>query len=318
MLRLATAQDQDPLLALQSQKAYPPLPVRAQDSQARRAYYRKVYHQLFESALPHPEFDILVLEEGDRVLAYATLLKSQPEGLSGLTQSLLFDHYAPDRMLASLVAGARDWAQRNYQTHHLTVEIYPGQSGETEVLASLGFQPETHRIAVRTALWTAPPDYPYQVRLARPSDSTFLAYLNSVSLPFVLPAGREHDLDRIAAQSMSVYSNLLRKNDPGDLILILTEKRRQIGYLILKLGTDGQDPLSTPLAYVYDLAIERAHWGRRGVLQIMRTGSNLLFERGIPLLVGDISASNPRALKTAQRNLGFAIEWTRHGISLQK
>ena len=58
------------------------------------------------------------------------------------------------------------------------------------------------------------------------------------------------------------------------------------------------------------------HWGGKAVLHIMRAGSRELFRMGIPWLIGDVSAANPRALKTAQRNLGFAVDSERYGYRL--
>jgi hypothetical protein len=81
-----------------------------------------------------------------------------------------------------------------------------------------------------------------------------------------------------------------------------------VGHLLIEVAQDH--------GYISDLALTREHWGGPAVRYLMRAGSRLLFERAVPLFVGDVSAANRRALIVAQRALGFVEESRRYGLKL--
>ena len=109
---------------------------------------------------------------------------------------------------------------------------------------------------------------------------------------------------------MAHYSSLQLADDPELLVLILEQGRRQAGYLILQRGIP-----DASLAYVYDIAIAAKYQGQGAAQYLVRSGSNAAFQEGFMALTGDISATNPRALRTALQGLGFEVERHRYGRS---
>jgi len=65
------------------------------------------------------------------------------------------------------------------------------------------------------------------------------------------------------------------------------------------------------LGYVYDMAIKPEYWKTRASWRLMKETENLLIQKGIDFLLGDISEKNQRALKGALRLIGFTLERVR-------
>ena len=135
-----------------------------------------------------------------------------------------------------------------------------------------------------------------------------MAILNTTLVPHTLAPRRDYDLSAVSFRSMSSILEQLQRHDGRSVSLVLTKGGEAVGHLVLELTESS--------GYIYDLAVAEEHWGGKAVLHIMRAGSRQLFGMNLPWLIGDVSAANPRALKTAQRNLGFAVDSERFGYRL--
>lgn len=240
-----------------------------------------------------------------QMTGYLLLKKTFEHALTGDLESAISDLRASSpeeqrKLLDYAIAAAiADSAQ------FISLKI-PPDPVQSKQLQELGFQLESQKISVATANCSAPEGSPYEVRLANEGDHFGIAVLNSTLVSHTLCPGRDYDLTQVTFRAMEAMFRQL--NDPKSVALVLTKDQEMAGYLILTM--------SEKSAYIYDLAISPEHWGGKAVLHIMRAGSQLLFQRNIPLLVGDVSASNLRASKIAQRYLGFRVDSQTYALRL--
>lgn len=253
------------------------------------------------------DYDLLVCEGAGCVTGFLALKKHLTRGITGDRESVIHDLLARGPERESLLECAATMA-RGYDSQYLTIEIAPDDERLREKLLALGYQLESHRISVATADCQAPDGSPYSVRLAGPGDNFQIAVLNSTMLAHTLCPGRDYDLSELTFRSMEAIFHQLSRQDEGCVALVLTRGPELVGHLLLEL-MDGS-------GYIYDLAVAQEHWGGTAVRHLMRAGSKWLFEREIPLLVGDVSASNLRALQFARRALGFSVDLQRYGLRL--
>ncbi len=252
------------------------------------------------------EYDLLVTDGADGVAALLVLKKHLTRGITGDRESVIHDLLAANEQESFLESAAA--LARGYGSQYLTIEIAPHDERLREKLLALGYRLESHRISVVTAECQAPGGSPYSVRLAGPGDDFQIAVLNSTMLAHTLCPGRDYDLSELTFRSMEAIFHQLSRQDAGCVALVLTRGPELVGHLLLEL-MDGS-------GYIYDLAVAQDHWGGTAVRHLMRAGSKWLFERKIPLLVGDVSASNLRALQFARRALGFSVNLQRYGLRL--
>lgn len=239
----------------------------------------------------NPEVDRLVAED-----SHLVLLRRFTRGLTGDRESIVLELEGPAR-LALLEQAAE--AARGYGSQYLTIEL----PDEAPWLPA-GFELESYRISLTTSVCRPPQDSPYTVRAPGPGDDFAIVLLNSMLLPHTLCGSRRYDISELTFRSMGATQAQVSSQDPGAQTLVLALAHELVGYLML------QD------SYIYDLGVEPKHWGGMAVRHIMRAGSTALYQRGIPEMVGDVSAANPRALKFATRALGFRILSRRYGLTL--
>lgn len=230
------------------------------------------------------------------------LQKQIIRGISGHRESVILEMPRDPELIHRAIEAAR--AQ---QSQFLSIEI-PPDSPLKELLIKHGFQLESHKIVVPSSDWEAPPSSPYAVRPPEAADHFAVAVLNSTVLSHTLCAGRDYDLSELTYRSFEDIMRQVARQDEGAAGLILTHKKKMAGHLLLEINAEQ--------GYIYDLAVEPDHWGGKATQYLMRAGSRLLFQRGIPLMVGDVSASNLRALMYAQRFLGFKVTQERYGLKL--
>ena len=231
------------------------------------------------------------------------LQKQIIRGISGHRESVILEMPSDPQLIHQAIEAAK--AQ---QSQFLTMEVPPDQIQLKELLINHNFQLESHKIVVASSDWEAPPNSPYAVRPPEAADHFAVAVLNSTVLSHTLCAGRDYDLSDLTYRSFEDIMRQVARQDEGAAGLILTHKRKMAGHLLLEITPEQ--------GYIYDLAVVPDHWGGKATHYLMRAGSRLLFQRGIPLMVGDVSASNLRALMYAQRFLGFKVTQERYGRKL--
>ena len=291
--RLAQPTDLEHVLRLAHQKTYPLWPSQPR----RREELLALYSRMGEDNEWQTEYDLWVSEAN-----FLLLQKQLIRGITGDRESVILDAFALQEPWLECAARAA----RGYDSQFLTLELSPDQ--DPQPLLHLGYQLESHKISVPTADCPMPEGSPYSVRAPQPGDDFSIAVLHSTMLHHTLCAGRDYDLSDLTFRSMDAILHQVNRQDPQSLTLVLTHEQRAVGHLLLELSE--QD------GYIYDLAVAREHWGGKAVLHIMRAGSQQLFQRNIPLMVGDVSAANLRAFKIACRSLGFTVDCRRYGLRL--
>ena len=297
MPRLATSSDLPSLHRLNSSRNQPSWPSQLPEETSA--------HVLSE--WPSPEFDLFVI--GDTEVTGFLLMKRQlVRGMTSDRESIVYDYFAPGEPEEAQLFDAAAAAAKDHSSQFLTIQVPPQDGRLREALESKGFELESHRISVPSGEPRIPKNSPYSVRPTSEDDAFLIGVLNSTMLSHTLSAGREYDLGDLTVKSMGAIMGQAARSDSGCAGLALTLNGEMVGHLLLEL-TDR-------MGYIYDLALAREHWGGTAVRHIMRAGSRLLFEKGIPLFVGDVSASNRRALVVAQRALGFKTDCERYGLKL--
>lgn len=257
--------------------------------------------------LPSANYD-LFLNEGDPVTGFLLMKRQLVRGMTGDRESVIYDFYTPSGAEVGGLFDVAIEASKGYGSQFLTVQVLPDDSPTVGMLKSRGFELESYRISVASGEPRIPENSPYEVRPAGKDDAFLIGVLNSTMLGHTLAAGREYDMGTLTVQSMGAVMTQVTRQDDGCAGLVLTLDGKMVGHLLLELNDR--------MGYIYDLALEREHWGGTAVRHLMRAGSRLLFEKKIPLFVGDVSASNRRALIVAQRALGFKVDCERHGLTL--
>lgn len=299
--RLAQACDLPQVLALAEQRTCADWP--SQGFASRKAVALAQLQSLNEE-----NFDLFVTQCDQAISGFLLLKKQVVRTLTGDCESVIHDAFALHPVqYQSLLERAAE-AARGYDSQFLTQEIAPHRTEEREMLLAQDFRLESHRISVATADWTPPQGSPYTVRSPGPGEDFLIGILNSTMLEHTLCAGRNYDLTELTFRSMNSTMQQVNRQDPKSLTLVLDQGSQLVGYLLLQIVDDQ--------GYIYDLAVAREHWGGKATLQLMRAGSRLLFQKNVPLMVGDVSASNLRALKFAQRFLGFSVDCERYGRRL--
>ena len=303
MPRPATSSDFEAILRLAAHKVYPTWP-----SQDPRDSGLSFLQKLLDPGGRLSEFEFLVSEDSGDLSGFLVLEKRFVRGFTGDRESVIHDYYGRDlAQVKGLLEGAAQVA-RDQDSTFLTIQLSPQDVDTRELLETRGFQLESHRLSVASGTPALPRDTPYAVRLATEDDAFLIGILNSTLLHHTLPPGREYDLGELTLQSMGAVMTHAVRQDPHCANLVLTFGGEVVGHLLLELNDR--------MGYVYDLALAQEHWGGIGVRHLMREGSRLLYERNIPLFVGDISASNRRAWLVVQRTLGFQVDCSRFGLKL--
>ena len=152
------------------------------------------------------------------------------------------------------------------------------------------------------------------VRRGGTSDIVFVIELASELVGYSVPGGRTPDQGLLATRIRDGLVALAdRLADDRFVILIGEVGAEPVGYLILDLA-DREPTTGEPQALIVDIAVRRSDWGRYVTHRLVREAAHVAERRGLGYLVGMISASNQRALRTAER-LGFTVE--RHQVVMR-
>lgn len=152
------------------------------------------------------------------------------------------------------------------------------------------------------------------VRRGEAPDIEFVNELANASIEYSVPAARIPDGPVLAQRIRSGLAALTeRLADDRYVVLIAEVGPERVGYLILDMR-DREPTTGEAQALIVDIAVRRSDWGRYVSHRLVREAAAQAEARGLAYLVGMISASNQRALRTAQR-LGFDVE--RHQVVMR-
>ncbi len=260
----------------------------------------------------------LAIDEKGEITGYLMLFLNLTEAITGERQALIYDYALKEdenagAVLNALLSSARD-ATLEASISYNIVEIDSRDLRGQQLFSEMGFTREINRIIRRVTKHTfLPSDQdPYYVRKAVNTDIFFILVLNSKCGLYTMLPGREATKEEVASRYLETYSRIRLEGDEFLTPLIIEDRAlfKPIGYLMYK--TNSCDSFTgEPIAYIYDLAIDPAYWGKRATQRIMREGENFMGDLGIVYIIGDISETNQRALKTAMKSLGYSLESVR-------
>jgi len=268
----------------------------------------------------HPDLRVLVAsrKSDGRTIAYLLLFLDFMEAITGERQGLIFDcgvlaEYRDSGVVQALLLKA-EAAVIERKMKYIVIELFHDDLKSTAEVEGAGFRREIHRIIKKAELRPvkAPDPDPFLVRQACCEDIFFVLWLNTQCAEYIIPAGRERPRDEVQYRFLNIYSrmSLAEREEFTSLIIEDRLKDSSIGYLLFK--TESSDAITgVRLGYIYDIAIHPDYWGRRATQRLMREGENYMVRKGIGYLLGDISDSNQRALKTAIKSIGFFHERVR-------
>lgn len=181
-------------------------------------------------------------------------------------------------------------------------------------LETRGYAPDLNRIILPTHPPIRSRDR-WTIRPARSTDYFFVLSLNSLVNSNTIPPGRDVDANLVARGYHEAYSQLKIGEDPNMPTYIAESGDQPIGYLMIKLSPP--EPSGTQAGYIYEISVHPDHWGRRVVDELLSAATRELGPKGVSWITGDVSQSNLRALKTAQKQLGFHLEQRRWALDLR-
>ncbi|MBI3929018.1 MAG: GNAT family N-acetyltransferase [Armatimonadetes bacterium] len=228
----------------------------------------------------------------------------------------LVDFHAPEPLLDGLLQPGLETARRA-GLEQIVVEVPAGDTAEEAYFSARGFHVELLRVgkAVQSHDLGAGRQKEFGLRRARERDRMFIQLLNAEHTHFMVPPGREQETESIRQACFASFARLDLEDDPVTAVLLAWDRKsyRSAGYIMVR--TAQLDAISAgSLAYLYDLNVHRDYWGRYAAHCLVRGAENWLFERGVSYWYADISAGNPRPLKTAVKQLGFRLlsrRWAR-------
>ena len=319
--RAARPEDLDNFLKLVERQDYPPYQLSSVGTEERRRAHLQVYRASWLKDWKREKIEVILAEVDQQIVGYLVLKHGLTESVTHDSQSAIYDCYGDNEdVRRALFEHARVRA-RKAKSEYLVLQVGSPPNPDIAFYESLGYRAENHRVGCRTRPYQLPAESPFRIRPARQSDLMFIRYLSAVSVKFIVPAGRPIDLPAVTMNFLNAYSDLELEDDPYFLPLILMKGRKEAGYIMFKLP--GAEGFPKPVAafgsgpelggYVYDLAVRPEYQGHGAALILLQSGENALYERNLPILAGDISASNPRALKTTMKRLSYKIDWSRYG-----
>ncbi|MCE1246319.1 MAG: GNAT family N-acetyltransferase [Firmicutes bacterium] len=152
------------------------------------------------------------------------------------------------------------------------------------------------------------------IRKGKLKDAPFVRKLAVESVVYGIPSTRKipHEMVReLTAKSLSTLEVDMYRPDFALIVAEDTDIKRPVGYLMLDLnqveGSTGEKQ-----SLIHDLAVEKAYWGKFVVDRLMAEAENITRSKGLPYIVGEISADNKRPLIYSTTRLGYTVE--RHQI----
>lgn len=304
-VRPAEPDDLSSLLELVASKAYPGSRIDGIDSRLRRECDLRALRENWQNLLANGGVKILVAGEG-AVEGYLIAGCGQSDFATGQPETVVVEHAGPLEHYPALF----ETLKSDLEDDFLAIRVYPEESDLQGCLRACGFAPEFTRV-VRAARSEAPapPVEGLHVRRAHAADRAFLAQLHIDCSPFYESSHRQ-GADWGAFAALDNYLSLDLDRAVAGWIAELEGKAA--GYVLLR-PEFALDMLERKGAYLYDIAVVQAAWGRNLVRPLHEAAVR---EVGYQTIVGDISAHNSRALHVALNKLNYQVEWERWGFNL--
>lgn len=149
---------------------------------------------------------------------------------------------------------------------------------------------------------------PVEIREASAADAAFVRDLAAESIVHSIPSTRRIDPTVAQHHARESFARLDEWMSRPDSVALIAERGgEQVGYILLDVA-ETEVTTGERQAFIVDMAVRRSDWGRYVARRLVEAASRVAASRGVPYLVGLISDTNPRALRTATMALGFEIE----------
>lgn len=307
MLTLATGRvrragqaDREMICQLAADKVLPDHPVTGIPGSRLAEWTAQQYRNNWSGLLARPEVVILVCQQP---AGYAMAILGDRESLTGDRQLHIAD-YSGD--LQPFLEPLLALANQDGSTYLVTRAL----EGQAHNLDPLGFRPEISRLIA--PIQGRPNTSAFEVRRAAARDRFFLANLHRQGGAFYVPAHRQVNQDEMSFRNMTLYLGMDLR--PGSTMTgyVISEGNRPFGYVLFKLGLSL--PVSgAPLVYLYDIQLQKDHWGRSAARILLRQAMFDLQQQGLEWIAGDVSCANASVYHLAMRAANFTPEWTRWG-----
>lgn len=301
-IRSAAPDDLKTLLGLVERKSYPGSRIAGIDAQLRRDCDLRALRESWQGLLANPQ--VLILLAGEEAYCIAGL--GQSDFATGQAEAVVVEHAGNLAHYPALIESLK----RRVDEDFLAIRVYPEEPLLKDCLKACDFAPEFTRV-VRSTTTAAELAWPegLSVRRAGPGDRPFLAQLHIDCSPFYESSHRR-DAGWGAFAALGNYLSLDLQTEVAGWLAELDGQ--PVGYVLLRPDF-GLDMLERKGAYLYDIAVSHAAWGRSLVGPLHEVAAR---EVGYQTIVGDISAHNTRALHVALDKLNYQIEWERWGVNL--
>ncbi len=227
----------------------------------------------------------------------------------------------PGEKAASDMLSCMEALSMDLQNHQILIDILHDKDKESvvmeKVLKERGYFPLKNRIFrlprkhdLNTVMQKS-----YHFREAIPRDRDFILMLASQNCKHLVPPGMEEESARYIQLNYNSYASMDITGDPGQRFFIVEDKslRQSVGFI--SLITDVADAISPhKCAYLFDMSVHESYWGKYATHVLVRGADNYLTEHDYTCMYADVLSSNPRALKTAVKSLGFirhSRQWAR-------
>lgn len=315
-VRLAQPEDYQSVVDFRRQHSLPALPVRGITAEMRNQVLLDGYARYWKWVGKDPNFHaLLCLEDDNQIVGLLLLVNGASDSITDQPQGILLDFAMGNPQAGNLLLEAAEAAGRQGKMDFIVGDVSVDTPEVEQLLEQRNYQPDLNRIILLTK--NAPAlEEKWKVRGAQSTDYFFILSLNSQVNSNTIPPGRDADPLLVARGYLQAYSALKVGSDPKMPTWIAEDDGTPIGYLMIKLGAP--DPLSGwGTGYIYEIAVHPDYWGKRVVHALLGAALTQLHTEQVIWVTGDISQSNIRAFKTAQRQFKFTLEVRRWMIDLR-
>jgi ribosomal protein S18 acetylase RimI-like enzyme len=315
----AVSGDLKQVLEFRGRKAPAALPIRGATSEIRLEILLESYTRYWKWVGVDPSFRVYLAHQelaggAKDLVGIILVVVGHTDSITDQPQGLIVDFHCESPEAAHLLFDLGEAFCRQHNMWFLVGDLSVDDTAWEDFLHQRGYSPDLNRII----LPTSPPIRSRnrcEIRPACATDYFFVISLNSLVNSNTIPPGRGVDPNLVARSYLQAYSEFKIGEDPKMPTYIAEKDEQPIGYLMIKLSPP--DPHGVQAGYIYELAVHPDHWGRRVGDELLSAATKDLAAKGVSYITGDVSQSNMRALKTAQKQLGFQLEARRWALDLR-
>lgn len=288
-----------------------------------RDHWLDVLATRYATVLEDPRCEILVEMEGDEISSFLVLLHEQREGSTRRPESRIeFPSWLSSPGLLALAAQRA----RERGAEILATNVPFADIDQRALYEAVGMVAECQRIVLSLSRFgeasneqgaaisprvLARTTRGVTVRAAEYSDRLFLMYLATECVTMMFHERRSSELAAIQERFFDSYAQLDFAPDSPNRAWVASAPDGTLAGSILVEPESLEGPDGSKQAYINDISVLPAFWGRSVGASLALRAIEALKQMGIAYLAGDISTDNERVWSLASR-LGFEIESLRY------